>query len=104
MQKIEIAKRIHQEAGIPQEQAATLLDWFFEFLKATLLKGEPIAIQSFGKFTVRKKAAREGRNPGTGEAMTITARRVVTFYASALLKAEVNPVLAERQETLSPAE
>jgi integration host factor subunit alpha len=92
MKKSDIAKRIHQEAGIPDEVAATLLNWILELFKATLQKGEPIAIPNFGKFTVRSKAPRLGRNPRTGEGFMISPRRVVTFRASAILKEEMNAV------------
>jgi integration host factor subunit alpha len=94
MQKADIARHIHQQAGISERQAASLLDWILELLKTTLQKGEPIAIPGFGKFTVRAKASRTGRNFKTGEALIITARRVVTFHPSLVLKAEVNGVRA----------
>jgi len=90
MRKLDIAKRIHQEAGISEEEAATLLEWILDLLKTTLQTGEPISIHEFGKFTVRNKLARQGRNPRTGEAMMISARRVVTFRASPLLTAAMN--------------
>jgi nucleoid DNA-binding protein len=92
MRKTEIATRIHQEAGISEAEAATVLNWVVELFKSTLQKGEPIAIHEFGKFTVRKKLPRKGRNPSTGEAMIIAARRVVNFRASTHLKTEVNVV------------
>ena len=92
MIKADIAKRIHQEVGIPEEVAVTLLDGVLDLFKATLQKGEPIAIPNFGKFTVRSKAPRPGRNPRSGEAITIAARRVVTFHASPQLKADMNSV------------
>jgi integration host factor subunit alpha len=98
MEKSTIAKRIHEAAGISESKAATLLDWILEFLTTTLQKGEPIAIQAFGKWTVRSKLPRKGRNPRTGEAMLISARKVVAFRPSAHLKAEVNAVQAEEQE------
>ena len=92
MIKADIVKRIHQEVGIPEEVAGTLLDGILDLFKATLQKGEPIAIPNFGKFTVRSKAPRPGRNPRSGEAITIAARRVVTFHASPQLKADMNSV------------
>lgn len=98
MQKKGIAHRIHQEAGISEEEAAKLLDLIFELFKSTLQQGEPIGIHAFGKWTVRSKLPREGRNPRTGEAMMISARKVVTFRASDQLKAEVNAVRTEQQE------
>jgi len=58
MRKIKIANRIHQEAGIPQEKAARLLESIVDLLKPTLQKGEPIIIPNFGKFMVRSKATR----------------------------------------------
>jgi integration host factor subunit alpha len=94
MQKNDIAQRIHQEAGISEEEAATLLNWVLELFKATLQRGEPIAIPSFGKFMVRSKATRLGRNPRTGEAIMIAARRVVLFHPSLHLKAEMTSVPA----------
>lgn len=72
------------------DEAAKLLEWILELFKVTLQTGEPILIAGFGKLTVRDKRARVGRNPKTGEAVTIAARRVVTFHANPLLKAHVN--------------
>lgn len=90
MQKLDIATRIYQQAGIPMDEAAKLLDFILGLLKTTIQAGESIVIAGFGKFTVRNKLARIGRNPQTGEAVTISARRVVTFHASPLLKQQVN--------------
>ena len=97
MQKQAIAHRIHQEAGISEKDAATLLDWFFELLKTTLQQGESIMIFNFGTFTVRRKNPRPGRNPKTGEPIMIAARRVVTFRASSRVKDEVNGVPADAE-------
>ena len=72
-----------------------VLEWILAFLKATLQQGEPITIVNFGGFSVRKKHARRERNPSTGDAMLIPARRVVTFRASPQLKAEMNTGQAE---------
>jgi nucleoid DNA-binding protein len=94
VRKIEIAHRIHQEAGISEEEAATLLDWILELFKATLQKGEPISIAKFGVLTVRSKASRNGRNPKTGQPLIISPRRVVTFRASTQLKIAVNALIA----------
>ena len=95
MQKADIATRIQEQTGLSKEEAAKLLDWILEFLKATLQAGEPIIISGFGKFTVRHKQARQGRNPRTGEAVMIAARRVVTFHPSHLFKAYINSLTAE---------
>ena len=90
MRKKDIAVRIHKEAGITEEEAATLLNWVLEFIKSTLQQGEPVSIFNFGVFTARKKASRNGRNPSTGQPMIISSRRVVSFHASPRLKAEVS--------------
>ena len=92
MRKADIARRINQQAGVSENEVAMLLEGILELFKATLQKGEPIVISSFGKFEVRKKAPRPGRNPQTGEGFMISARRVVTFRASSHLKMEVNAV------------
>jgi integration host factor subunit alpha len=89
MRKVEIAHRMHQAAGIPEEQAATLVDWVLQLFKSTLQQGEPISIAKFGVFTVRSKVPRRGRNPRTGEEIMISPRRVVVFRASTQLKAEI---------------
>lgn len=101
MQKAEIVTRIHQEAGVSLEDAARLLEWILGLFKTTLQAGEPITISGFGKFTVRSKGARPGRNPITGEAIMISARRVVTFHASHLFKTHVNATPAEQREDVA---
>jgi integration host factor subunit alpha len=98
MRKKDIAQRIHQEAGISEKEAASLLNRVLELCKSTLQKGEPVRIVNFGVFTVRNKAPRRGRNPRTGEDVMISPRRIVTFRASVHLKTEVNVVQAEQQE------
>jgi integration host factor subunit alpha len=98
MRKAEIARGIHQQSGLSEHEAGKVLDWILALLKSTLQQGEPIVIANFGKFAVRSKRARKGRNPRTGEETMIPARRVVTFHASPLLKADVNAAGQERQE------
>ena len=98
MQKKDIAERIQQTAGISGARAATLLDGILDLFKAILQKGEPININGFGRFSVRSKSARQGRNPRTRENTMISPRRVVNFRANLVLKAEVNSVQAEKQD------
>ena len=90
MRKTDIARRIHQNAGIPEKEAAELLEGILELLKATLKNGESLAISGFGTFMVRRKGPRPGRNPRTGEALTIPARRVVSFRPSHVFNEYVN--------------
>ena len=98
MTTIDIAKRIQQQAGIPQDEAAKLLDWILEFIKTTLQSGESIMIAGFGKFTIRNKHARLGRNPRTGEPIPISPRRVATFHTSLEFKREINSPVAQEQK------
>jgi integration host factor subunit alpha len=98
MRKADIATRIHQQAGISKKEAARVLDWIVALFKCTLESGEPIAIAGFGTFKARRKEARRGRNPRTGEAMMITARRVVTFHPSPIFKAAVNEAKQDSTE------
>ena len=90
MTQAEIAGRIHQQTGLSEHKAGEVLDRILDILKSTLQQGEEIVITNFGKFAVRSKRARQGRNLRTGEETIIPARRVVTFHASPLLKADVN--------------
>ena len=90
MIKADIARSIHQKAGVSEEEAVNLLERILELLRSTLRQGEPIVITGFGTFRVRSKDSRQGRNPRTGESLIIAARRVVTFRPSSLWKAEVN--------------
>jgi integration host factor subunit alpha len=84
MTKADIARSIHRQAGVSETDAAELLERILELLRSTLRQGEPIIIARFGKFTVRKKEQRKGRNPRTGEAMTIPGHKAITFRPSAL--------------------
>lgn len=101
MTKAEIAIRIHEQLGIPIEEAGTVLDQILELFKNILQSRESIMIAGFGKFTVRNKRARPGRNPQTGEAIEISARRVVSFQASHEFKREINSASTEGQEGMA---
>ena len=98
MQKADIARHIHQQAGISETESAKLLECVLGLLKTTLKAGQPVTISGLGKFTVLSKRARQGRNPRTGEAVLISARRVVSFHPSHVLKAAVNGVPARSQQ------
>jgi integration host factor subunit alpha len=90
MRKADIARSIHQQAGVSEAEAADLLERVLGLLMSTLQRGEPIIITGFGRFTVRMKQPRKGRNPRTGEVLIVPGRKVVTFRPSALWKAELN--------------
>jgi integration host factor subunit alpha len=90
MKKADIARSIHQQAGVSEAEAADLLERVLGLLMSTLQRGEPIIITGFGRFTVRMKQPRKGPNPRTGEVIIVPGRKVVTFRPSALWKAELN--------------
>ena len=90
MTKADIVEAIYEKVGFSKKEAADLVEMVFETIKETLEAGEKIKISGFGNFVVRKKQPRVGRNPQTGEEITITDRRVLTFKPSAVLKESLN--------------
>ena len=90
MTKADLIEQITKVNGYSKKYAAELVEQVFEVIKDTLGQGEDLKLSGFGNFTVRKKADRRGRNPQTGENITITARRVLSFKPSAVLRAELN--------------
>ena len=94
--KADIVERIFKEAGFSKKEGAELVDLVFKIIKDTLSKGEKVKISGFGNFSIRDKATRVGRNPQTGEAMDISARRVLTFKPSQVLKEDVTIRYAHR--------
>jgi integration host factor subunit alpha len=94
--KADIVERVYKEAGFSKKEAADLVDLVFKVIKDTLSKGEKVKISGFGNFSIRDKATRVGRNPQTGEAMNISARRVLTFKPSQVLKEDVTQRYAHR--------
>jgi integration host factor subunit alpha len=87
--KADIVERVYKEAGFSKKEASDLVDMVFEVIKDTLSKGEKVKISGFGNFSIRDKSTRMGRNPQTGDAMEISARRVLTFKPSQVLKEDV---------------
>jgi integration host factor subunit alpha len=96
MNKKNIVEAIHQKVGFPKRETAAIVDAGLELVKTALAKGEPVMISAFGRFSVHERKARRGRNPQTGEATTIPARRVVTFKASRVLKERINEAHRDR--------
>ena len=81
---------IHNQLGYPKNKSAELLEILLELVKGTLEKGEDVLISGFGKFCVKDKHERRGRNPATGDDMILDKRRVVTFRCSHLLRSKIN--------------
>ncbi|PKM10887.1 MAG: integration host factor subunit alpha [Gammaproteobacteria bacterium HGW-Gammaproteobacteria-3] len=87
--KADFAERLFEDLGLNKREAKDMVELFFEEIKSSLEKGEQVKISGFGKFELRDKSSRPGRNPKTGEQIPITARRVVTFRSGQKLKARV---------------
>jgi integration host factor subunit alpha len=90
MTKANIVEEVYKKVGFSKSQAAEIVETVFETMKQVLERGEKLKISGFGNFTPRDKKIRIGRNPKTGEAIEISARRVVTFKASPVLKSRMN--------------
>jgi integration host factor subunit alpha len=90
MTKADIVEELYEKIGISKQEAARLTELFFDIMKEGLEKGEKVKISGFGNFVVRAKRSRRGRNPQTGDAITITPRKALTFKSSPLLKEALN--------------
>jgi integration host factor subunit alpha len=90
MTKADIVGKVHQKAGFNKKESLEVVELVFEVMKETLAGGEDLKLSGFGIFKVRQKADRRGRNPQTGEAITIEARRILSFKPSHVLKTEMN--------------
>jgi integration host factor subunit alpha len=88
--KNDIAERIREELGVPRNQSVEITECLLELIKSTLESGENVLASGFGKFCVKEKAERRGRNPATGKDKILPARRVVTFKCSGKLRDKVN--------------
>ncbi len=90
MTKAEIVEAVYEKIGFSKKEAAEIVELVFDTMKTTLEKAEKIKISGFGNFVVRQKRPRIGRNPQTGEEIEITARKVLTFKPSQILKSALN--------------
>lgn len=90
MTKAEIVERVAEASKISKKDSVDIVETVFELIKETLEKENKLKIAGFGNFEVKAKADRKGRNPQTGEEITITARRILTFKPSSLLKQALN--------------
>ncbi len=86
MTKADIVEQVYEKIGFSKKEASELVELVFDELKNSLIRGDKVKISGFGNFVVREKKPRVGRNPQTGEQMTISARRVLTFRTSQVLK------------------
>ena len=90
MTKADIAEKIHSITGLSKKDSAAMMESVFAIMKESLEAGETIKITGFGVFESKQKNARRGRNPQTGETITIAARKVLTFKPSSVLRNAIN--------------
>jgi len=86
----ELAEEVASRLGYPMSTCIDIVDTFFASLKHGLLNGDTLKLVHFGTFSVREKQPRTGRNPRTGESITITRRNIVSFRPSKKLRAKIN--------------
>jgi integration host factor subunit alpha len=90
MTKKDLIEIYYEQTGLSKKECVSAVESIFEIIKDELEKGNPVKISGFGKWTVKSKKERNGRNPQTGDRMTIDARNVVTFKPSFILKDALN--------------
>jgi integration host factor subunit alpha len=88
--KAQIIEFIQNQTGFPRNKSSETVETLLEIIKGALASGEDVLISSFGKFCVREKQERKGRNPATGNAMMLRSRKVVTFTCSGKLRDKIN--------------
>ncbi len=92
MTKADIASRIADKLSMTRNESAELTDQLFELMKQVIVDEGKLKIAGFGNFEVKRKQDRKGRNPQTGEAMTITARSILSYHPSVILKNRINGI------------
>ena len=90
MTKSDIVQNVHDKMGLSKKDSAGMVECVFEIIKENLASGEKVKISGFGSFAVKKRKAQKGRNPQTGEEIELSARRVLSFKSSQILKNALN--------------
>ena len=85
-----IIESISKQTGFPKNKTTELVETILEGIKRSVESGEDVLISGFGKFSVREKQERKGRNPQTGELLVLAPRKVVTFKCASVLKDKLN--------------
>lgn len=88
--KADIVEQLYLKMGFPKAKSFQIIEVLLEDIKSSLESGDDVLVSGFGKFCVKEKHARKGRNPATGERAILPARRVVTFKCSGCLRERVN--------------
>jgi integration host factor subunit alpha len=88
--KVQLVDSIHKETNLSRKKSLVLVESLLEIIKQTLENGEDVLISGFGKFCIKEKQERKGRNPATGDDMMLAPRMVVTFRCSPMLRKIIN--------------
>jgi integration host factor subunit alpha len=94
--KEKLIDSIYDNVGLSKVQSRNVVERLFDTMKQTLERGENLLVSGFGKFLVKSKAPRRGRNPQTSEQLQLRARRVVVFKASGVLRKRINGIKDSR--------
>jgi len=89
--KAHIVEMIAEQNGFPKNKSVGIVENLIEIIKRTLEAGDEVLVSGFGKFCVKSKGARRGRNPATGSDLMLSARKVVTFKCSGKFRGKLNP-------------
>jgi integration host factor subunit alpha len=100
--KAQIVEALFAQDIFTKKESAQIIDTLFELIKQSLQNGEDVLISGFGKFSVKEKYERNGRNPETGEPITLPARRVVTFKCSNILRTAMNREVGQSVSIQAP--
>ncbi len=90
MTKADMVELVYERIGVSKRESARIVETIFDVVKETLERGDNVKISGFGSFNIQHKKPRRGRNPQTGEEITISARRVLSFKASNVLREQLN--------------
>ena len=88
--KADIVEKVYNEIGFPRTQSVNVVETLIEIIKSSLESGEDVLVSGFGKFCVKEKNKRRGRNPATGDDLMLKSRKVVTFKCSRKLRDQIN--------------
>ncbi|MFN2366892.1 MAG: integration host factor subunit alpha [Desulfurivibrionaceae bacterium] len=88
--KADLVQKVYQKHDLTKARATEVVETFLKIAKDCLVEGEDLLISGFGKFNIKRKKSRRGRNPQTGKELVLTARRVVTFKPSGILRDRIN--------------
>jgi len=88
--KADIVEQVYLQLGFPKDKSFQVIESLIESVKHSLASGDDVLVSGFGKFCIKDKQPRKGRNPATGESTILPARRVVTFKCSERLRSRLN--------------